>query len=520
MARSEQVVVLGGGVGGLAAALALGARGMQVTVVEKEPQLGGKLRQQLVGRHPVDVGPTVVTMRWVLEQLFLEAGQSMDKMIILQPLHRLARHFWPGGASLDLFSSVEESVAAVSAFAGDGDGVGLRRFLARAERIHEVVSGPFMYAAKPSLADMVRVMRAQKVKGPWELDLHCSMWRSYGRYFSDQRLWQLFGRYATYYGSSPFQAPALLNLIAHVESTGVAVIEGGMYRLVEALRQLILRQGGQVRCGVAVQEILVDSARVVGVRLADGQCLSASTVVCNADLGALAQGRLGPAAQGVVRPLPLRKRSLSAVTFACLARPQGVPLVHHNIFFSQDYPREFRQLSHGVQPEEPTVYICAQDRGDDGLGPEGPERLLCLVNAPALGDRAPLTDLELQQCEEQIRVLLKRCGLTLNIESPGPQVTAPQDFEQLFPGSGGALYGRATQGVMTSFQRPGARTKLRGLYLVGGGVHPGAGVPMAAWSGLLAAQAIGDDLGLTWRWRPMATPGGTLTPSATMEPRA
>ena len=193
-----------------------------------------------------------------------------------------------------------------------------------------------------------------------------------------------------------------------------------------------------------------------------------------------------------------------------------------------DYAAEFDDIRvHGRLPRQGTVYVCAQDRTDNAAAPDGPERLLMLVNAPPNGDRVAADPLEIERCEQNSLALLQRCGLT--VEKPSAQAdlsaqpqtpslwqrTTPQDFNCLYPGSGGGLYGTATHGWMALFRRPGSTTRLPGLFLAGGSVHPGPGVPMAAMSGLLAAETLQAHLASTNRFHPVATSGGTSTPSAT-----
>jgi 1-hydroxycarotenoid 3,4-desaturase len=181
------------------------------------------------------------------------------------------------------------------------------------------------------------------------------------------------------------------------------------------------------------------------------------------------------------------------------------------VFFQSDYASEFEDIfSAGRLPRRPTVYVCAQDRGTGGV-PTGAERLLCLVNAPAHGDRAngPQTEQELQQCQTTSFDLLRRCGLTIDAQAHQILRTTPQDFHRMFPATGGALYGQATHGWMSAFSRPGASSPVAGLYLAGGSIHPGPGVPMAALSGRLAAAALMASPALT-RWSHRgATSGGT-----------
>jgi 1-hydroxycarotenoid 3,4-desaturase len=192
------------------------------------------------------------------------------------------------------------------------------------------------------------------------------------------------------------------------------------------------------------------------------------------------------------------------------AQTQGFDLVRHNVFFNQDYRREFDDIFNKRNlPTQGTVYVCAQDRSDHGLAQPGLERLLCLVNAPADGDVRTFNFSEVQACESSSLALMRRCGLEITASPQQVVRTLPQDFAHLFPGSGGALYGQATHGWMSAFSRPSARSNIPGLYTAGGSVHPGPGVPMAAMSGRLAAATLMADLGLTKPSRRVVISGGT-----------
>ena len=197
------------------------------------------------------------------------------------------------------------------------------------------------------------------------------------------------------------------------------------------------------------------------------------------------------------------------------ARSSGFALARHNVFFYDDYQREFDDVLRRRQlPQQGTVYVCAQDRGDAACAPTGRERLLCLVNAPADGDRRPFDPSEIEPCLRRSLELLQHCGLQLEADAP-QAVSSPADFNRLFPGTGGALYGAASHGWMALFRRSGSSSRLPGLYLAGGSVHPGPGVPMAAMSGRLAAETLLAHLDSTSRSRRVAISGGTSTPSAT-----
>jgi 1-hydroxycarotenoid 3,4-desaturase len=217
-----------------------------------------------------------------------------------------------------------------------------------------------------------------------------------------------------------------------------------------------------------------------------------------------------------VPALDPRARSLSAVTLSMLGDAGGFPLTRHTVFFSGEYAAEFRDLRGGHVPRDPTIYICAEDRGAGaGEALAGPERMLAIMNAPANGDRVIMSDEERERCANRIFGTLAAHGFRLDRQATPAVITTPSDFASLFPGTGGAIYGRATHGPFASFLRPGAKSRIPGLWLAGGGAHPGAGVPMVALSGRLAADALIADRASTPAFHPAAMPGGMSMPSRT-----
>ncbi len=491
--------------GGLAAAAILARAGLAVTVVDKAPHVGGKLRVDQVAGRQIDAGPTVLTMRWALERVFREAGAELSDEVALEPLETLARHFFEDGSQLDLFTDQLRSERAVAAFAGQAEAEAFRKFSAYAARIYQLVEGPFLTDSRPTFGSMLA--RAGKL-GPsamLAIDGHRTMQSALTDFFRDPRLLALFARYATYVGSSPLTAPATLNVIAHVESLGVSSVQGGMTALPNALARVAARHGVEFRLGTEVSQILVEKGRAAGVRLSNGEVLSAPWVVFNGDVSALTGGLLGA---NVKRAAPeTKRRSLSAVTMSVVGRVHGAHLTRHNVFFSQDTRREFLELDSGRIPVEPTIYVCAQDRGDRGAEQDGPERLFFIVNAPA-GSHELATDREKAAWAKHLLDRLDR-RFGAHISPEGWTVTTPRDFAQRYPGTEGAIYGPQAVGMASTFARASERANLPGLYLAGGSAHPGAGVPMAAQSGLLSARAVLSDLASTAPLRMTGTLGGT-----------
>ena len=515
----DHVAIIGAGIGGLTSAALLAVRGYRVTVLEKESKVGGKARQVNVDGALVAGGPTVFTMRDVFDSVFAECGSALEDHVQIEAAEIIARHAWDETGTLDLFADPARSEEAIGDFAGADQAVAYRSFRAEAKRIFEVLDEPFLRgdSASTPFPMMWRI-------GPWRIGDTMAMrpfdnfWKAVGGHFSDPRLQQLFGRYSTYCGSDPFQAPATLMLIAHTEAKGVWLINGGIHALALALKELAERCGAVIRNDVRVAQALTESSRVSGVRLDQGEVIHADTVICNADPAALARGKFGEGPARSVANMPDAKRSMSAMVWFAHARSSGFDLTHHNVFFSSDYAREFREISDG----RPPFYLCAQDRGASGADDceaASPmiagrrERIQMIVNAPPNGDSHTYSPEEIETCNLAMRRTLRRCGLEL--EDPMPHhLMTPDQWEALFPATGGALYGRASHGWAASFQRQGPRTKIPGLYCAGGGTHPSAGVPMAALSGQLAAKVICADHALTRTSRPVAIRGGISTRSA------
>ncbi len=518
--NSRRVVIIGAGMGGLASALLLARAGLEVRVIEAAAGPGGKMRQLMAGGLPIDSGPTVLTMCWVFEELARDAGFSLHELITCEPSAILARHAWSDQARLDLFADLEHSVEAIKLFSGVKDAEAYRQFARRAGAIYATLKDSYIKAPRPNLLELMQRIGLWRLRELAGLSPYKTLATSLEGIFIHPRLRQLFARYATYCGSSPYAAPATLMLIAHVEREGVWLVQGGMQTLAHALEQMAQQAGAEFHYGRSVRRICIETGRANGVELDNGEIIPASAIIMNGDVSALAEGLLGDEIKKAISPLPIKDRSLSALTCSMQAKVGGFPLVHHNVFFCDDYRSEFDDIfKQDRVPQTPSIYICAQDR--DGLHAPQPakanERLFCLINAPANGDRKDLLTSDIHSCAEAMFHHLNRCGLEITPLQGACEVTTPQDFARLFPASGGALYGRAQHGWRASFARPGARTKIPGLYLAGGSAHPGPGLPMAALSGRQAAHSVMMDLASIGRFRPAAMSGGILTRSARID---
>ncbi|PRY76155.1 1-hydroxycarotenoid 3,4-desaturase [Marivita geojedonensis] len=502
--------MVGAGIGGLAAALRLAHRGYDVTVLDRQSVPGGKMRQV----NGVDAGPTVLTMLDVFETLFGDVDEALSDHVTLIPQDILARHWWPDSGPLDLYPDRMASAEAIGAFAGGTAKAEFLSFADRAARLFDGFRDPMMLQPEPKLS----ALTAHVMKHPSlirDMGVGQTFKRLLENSFTDPRLRQLFGRYATYVGGSPDRSPALLSLIWDAEARGVWCVKGGMSALAKSIATLITAKGGTLRLGAEVQKINVEQEEVSGVTLTSGERLYADHVVFNGDPRALALGLLGPATANIASITTKRARSHSANVWSFCATPSKIDLVHHNVFFCDPGKNEFAEIERGFIPSDPTLYVCAEDRGQNADVPET-ERFEIIMNTPPLTQRAAQPE-DYEICHTRTFPTLRRFGLSFSPEPGRDALTTAKSFDALFPGSAGSLYGQTPHGMTAGLERPTARTQIKGLYLAGGGAHPGAGVPMAALSGGHAAEAIVTDRTSTSRFRQTATHGGISTESVVTE---
>lgn len=503
--RTQNVVIVGAGLGGLSAAMTLAADGFHVTLLERAARPGGKVRALESIAGPVDAGPTVLTMKHVFEDLFRRTGAPLADYATLHREELLARHWWPDGSSLDLFSDRGASLDAIRAFGGAKTAKEFEKFANNAAKLYDAFQAPVMEAATPTF----KAMAGHVAFRPWLVPL-IAPGRSFAAAlkgaFGDPRLQQLFGRYATYVGGSPLRSPAILSLIWRAEEAGVWRVEGGMRALADAMATRARDIGVEIICDAHVDRIETTGRRAA--ILTDGTRFEADAIVHAGDPAALHKGLLGCDVSRAVMAEAVTPRSLSANVWAFAATPDGPDLAHHNVFFASEPNSEFRAISAGRIPEDPTLYICAQDRGG-GVTPPAIERFEMIANAAPTPSPSAPSQQEKDACQTRAFTALARMGLTFSPTPGAETLTTPPEFAALFPGSEGSLYGLSPEDMNATFKRPTARSAIPGLYLAGGGVHPGPGAPMATLSGLRAAETIAADLASTSTSPQTAMRGGT-----------
>lgn len=484
---TQPFVVIGGGIGGLSAAIQLAAAGQQVIVLEQGAAPGGKMQEVCADGFRWDTGPSVITMRPVFEALFASAGRRMDDYLTLLPVEPLTRYFWPDGTRLDATAD-REVMAARAAALHPTDGDGYRAYLDYAAAIHRITGPVFIYNDPPTLRRLARTPPLDALR----VDPLRTMQQAISGFVQSPHLRQLLGRFATYVGASPYLAPATLNVIADVElSGGVWYPQGGVYSIARAFTRLAAELGVEVRTHSPVEQILVQDGAACGVRLKSGEIIDTAAVIANVDVAAVYERLLPPGAAPVrlTRQLTQAETSCSGFILLLGVRSRDERLAHHNIFFSADYRREFDDIfKRGIPPDDPTIYLAITSKTDPDHAPADSENWFVLVNAPALG---PNFDWATQADAYRDRVLarLAEHGFDARGRIVSEQRLTPHDLERLTGARRGALYGVSSNNRFSALQRPHNRARgIRRLYFAGGTTHPGGGVPMVTLSGGVAAR--------------------------------
>jgi phytoene desaturase len=472
------VVVVGGGVGGLAAAIRLRAAGHDVELHERNDWLGGKLTVREREGFTFDVGPSLVTLPHVLDELFRAAGTSLLAEVPMVRLDPQFRYVWPDGREVVVRD--------------DGcDVVGHREFVEHGREIWEVSERTFFAGAMAGPLSLARRMRSPR--DLLAIDPLRSLDRAARQAFPhDPQMVQWAGRYATYSGSSPRRAPATLACIAFVESEyGCWYPLGGLGSLRDALVRTAERSGVRLHCGSDVVAISRSGNRADGVVLAGGRTVGADVVVADVDARHLYADLLHD--RRAVRRLERAERSTSGFVVLAGVRGRTDGVAHHNVWFSSDARREFASLDAGRLADEPTIYACVSSVTDPSQAPADAENWFVLVNVPAGAE------IDAEAYEQLVLDELARRGTDIRARTLFTETMTPLDFERRDRSAGGAIYGTSSNGWRAAFVRPRNRTPLLGLYLVGGSSHPGGGLPLVAMSGRIVAELVAADATSTRR---------------------
>jgi len=483
---TSTIVVVGGGLAGLAAATLLSRNGHNVHLLEQQSRIGGKVSTLSFDGCTFDVGPSLVTMPFVLEEFFAKAGTTLASELDLCEVDPGCQYRWADGSIVDVPSSVDGLVDAIGSISAK-DAKAVRRYMMHAKEVYEATKDVFLFSPFRGLREIVS-LRNLRLLPKWRtMRFTQTLHNLHSEYFSDPRVIQLFDRYATYNGSSPYRAPATLMVIPWVEHAyGAWYPRGGIRTIAEAFGRVAERNGVHIHCNATVQRIQHRGRRVHGVVLADGSEIEANHVISNVDVHVTNRMLLGTTST------PPRDPSTAAYIIAASVEADGNPsLRHHTVCFSENYQQEFAELSTAF-PTSPTVYISRSCQTDSSQAGAGLENWFMLVNAPATGSLSGKGHWQHNVEEFNSRVFnqIARMGLQPNVRNI--YTLTPDDLAPQWGAWGGSIYGSASNTMFSAFLRQPLRSsQFSNMWYVGGTAHPGGGIPLVTVSGMLAADAIG-----------------------------
>lgn len=471
----------------MAAAIRLALKGYETHLFEKNGETGGKIGELHLGGCRFDTGPSLFTLPALVDELFTLAGEDPREHFSYVPLESSCRYFWDDGTLLDAWTSRDRFAEEAERVTGEPR-ENVLGFLDECAELYDLTAGIFIFSPfyqfenfrKPESLNVARNFR--------KLNAFSTMHGVISKRFRSEKLIQLFDRYATYNGSSPYLAPGTLNVIAHLEhNMGAFFPEKGMRQVVDALEMLALRCGVAIHTGEEVLSVEREGSLVKGVVTASG-FMPARVIV--SDMDVIPFYRKLMKEEIPARRQERQERSTSALIFYWAMNRRFKEIDLHNIFFSADYPAEFRALRRGEVSEDPTVYLFASSRVVPGDSPEGKDNWFVMINVPY--DRGQEWNGIISTARKNILEKLgRRLGCSIEEAIAAERILDPREIERLTASYRGALYGSSSNSRFAAFRRhPNVKSRYKNLWFVGGSVHPGGGIPLCLASAKIACDMI------------------------------
>lgn len=485
----KHAIVIGAGLGGLSCAIRLASAGFRVTVLEQQAAPGGKLQRIERSGYRFDRGPSTITMPEAFSMVFEACGRRMEDYVTLYPLDPSTRNRFADGSVVDLTGDsarMEEQIALYS----PEDAKAHAAFLREAGELYRLAEQRFLRRLLPDWRSRLNPALAAALL---RVRPFTPLMRLLRRYFRHPNTLALYGRYATYVGSSPYAAPSVFAMLAHLEGRlGVYGVAGGTASLPAAFARLARELGVEIRTSVRVRRIAMRGGRACGVETENGP-LAADLVVANGDVLSVCRELIDPAERPAMpdRRIDAYEPSLSGFVMLAGVAKRYPELLHHNVFFPEHYEEEFAAIFGARQPPmRPAIYVCHPGFSEEGTAPHGASSLFVLTNAPYTS-----TDCGWEERKERyaasVLERLERLGLSGIARPDVLELYTPEDLERDTSAYRGAIYGISSNTARQTFLRPSNRLRgIDGLWFVGGTTHPGGGTPIVTLSGQLTAEAI------------------------------
>ncbi|MBL8182339.1 MAG: phytoene desaturase [Blastocatellia bacterium] len=488
--NQKRLVIIGGGIGGLGCAGLFARKGYDVTLVEKNEHLGGRANIFEADGFRFDMGPSWYLAPDIFEHFFKLMGERVEDhldLIKLDPSYRI--FFRSDSSSLDIHSDIERDASTFDAIE-PGAGDNLRKYLAQSEYQYEVATQHFMFKNYDHIWDFLNKRVATEGQ---KLSVFSKMHTFVSRFFQSQKLRQVMEYTMVFLGTSPYEAPALYNLMSHMDfNQGVFYPRGGFYELIKALAKMAEKNGAKLRTSSPVAEILVESGKTTGVRLENGEKIDADIVISNADMEHTESKLLAPKYR-TFSDRYWNKRVMAPSAFIMyLGVKEKLPsLAHHNLLFSEDWRKNFDDIYKDPNlPQEPSLYVCAPSVTDDEVAPDGKENLFVLV--PIASD-LEISELDKEAYADRVLSLMEsEMGMTgLREKLLYKRIYTVENFATDYNAFKGSALGLAHTLMQTAIFRPkNFSKKVKGLYFAGAGTNPGIGTQICLISAELAYKRV------------------------------
>src|SRR5210317_1948033 len=490
---SSTVAVVGAGIAGLSAAIRLRIAGKEVIVFEQNSYTGGKVTAFEKEGFRFDAGPSLFTLPHLVDELFELAGKPPRDYFNYHTHSSVCHYFWHDGTKMIMYPSLKENVAEVRRVFGDREADVVEEYFQKAAEKYDLTAPFFLENSLHRLKTFLTPKVLKVLAAIPGLGLFTTLDRYNKRYFKNPKLVQLFNRYATYNGSSPYLTPGIMQMITHLEhGLGTHFPVGGMHEISQSITRLAIDLGVEFKLNSRVDEILVERGQVRGISV-NGKIEIFNRVVCNSDIKHVYKNLLAAPVKRPKKTLA-QEPSSSALIFYWGLSEKFEQLDLHNIIFSEDYEREFERIQHnGPFWEDPTVYIHISNRLERSDAPDGKDSWFVMVNVPY--DQGQDWEAIIQKTRKSVLTRISKtlkCSIESLIEVE--EWLTPVDIEQRTSSVGGALYGTSSNDRMAAFLRHSNKSSsVKGLYFCGGSAHPGGGVPLCLLSGKITAEWLNED---------------------------
>jgi diapolycopene oxygenase len=492
--RDQKVVVIGGGLGGLSAAISLASEGFEVTLLEKNDKLGGKLNILHKEGFSFDLGPSILTMPHIFRQLFERAGRNIDDYVQIQPVEPHWRNFFTDGTIFDLCGDSDKQRRELEKLDAHSYAE-FERFKAYSTKLGKVTEQGYFEKGLDSFSELIS--HYGMLNSLLDFDVFRSMDQGVRRFISNPKLVEVLNYFIKYVGSSPYDAPALLNLLPYIQyEYGLWYIKGGMYAMAEGLQKLAEELDVAIRLNKEVTQIEYQNKQARAVQLVDGEILQADIVVSNMEVIPAGE-RLLQRTAAQMKPLQKFAPSCSGLVMHLGVDRVYDQLAHHNFFYSDNPKDHFNAVFHENRlSEDPTIYLVAPCKSDAGQAPTGCEVIKALPHIPHINPDKPLTQEDYRAFRERVLIKLENMGLTdLRNHIVCEETWTPLDIEAHYYSNRGSVYGVVSDRFKNlGFKAPQRDRLLSNVYYVGGSVNPGGGMPMVTLSGQLVRDKILADL--------------------------